>query len=61
MSPIAAEPIPTRRLILVPLAPEHADETAAVLADPDLHTFTGGSPLTRQDLRALRTAERRIR
>jgi RimJ/RimL family protein N-acetyltransferase len=48
----AAQPIPTRRLTLVPLSPEHADEMAAVLADPGLYTFTGGSPPTRQELRA---------
>jgi RimJ/RimL family protein N-acetyltransferase len=48
---IAAQPISTRRLTLVPLSPEHADEMAAVLADPDLYTFTGGSPPTRQELR----------
>ena len=51
-SAIIAEPIPTRRLILVPLAAEHADEMAAVLADPQLYAFTGGSPPTRQELRA---------
>jgi RimJ/RimL family protein N-acetyltransferase len=49
---VAAQPIPTRRLTLVPLSPEHADEMAAVLADPGLYTFTGGSPPTRQELRA---------
>jgi RimJ/RimL family protein N-acetyltransferase len=49
---IAAEPISARRLALVPLSPEHADEMAAVLADPELYTFTGGSPPTRQELRA---------
>ena len=52
MNAIAAQPISTRRLTLVPLSPEHADEMAAVLADPDLYTFTGGSPPTRQELRA---------
>jgi RimJ/RimL family protein N-acetyltransferase len=49
---IAAQPISTRRLTLVPLSAGHADEMAAVLADPDLYTFTGGSPPTRQELRA---------
>jgi len=52
VSAFAALPIPTSRLTLVPLSPEHADEMAAVLADPDLYTFTGGSPPTRQELRA---------
>ena len=52
MSVIAAQPVPASRLTLVPLSAEHADEMAAVLADPDLYTFTGGSPPTRQELRA---------
>jgi RimJ/RimL family protein N-acetyltransferase len=52
MSAIVAEPIVTRRLTLLPLRPEHAGEMAAVLADPDLHTFTGGAPLTPQALRS---------
>jgi RimJ/RimL family protein N-acetyltransferase len=33
------------------LRAEHADQMAAVLADPDLYTFTGGSPPTAQALR----------
>jgi len=49
---IAAQPISSRRLTLVPLSPGHAGEMAALLADPDLYTFTGGSPPTRQELRA---------
>ena len=52
MSAIAAAPVPARRLTLVPLAGEHADEMAVVLADPELYTFTGGAPPTRQELRA---------
>jgi RimJ/RimL family protein N-acetyltransferase len=52
MSAIAAEPVSTRRLTLLPLRAGHADEMATVLADPDLYTFTGGSPPTRQALRA---------
>lgn len=52
MNGITALPIPARRLTLVPLSPGHADEMAAVLADPDLYTFTGGSPPTRHELRA---------
>jgi RimJ/RimL family protein N-acetyltransferase len=52
MSVIAAEPISTARLELLPLRAEHADEMATVLADPDLYTFTGGSPPTAAALRA---------
>jgi RimJ/RimL family protein N-acetyltransferase len=52
MSVIAAEPISTARLELLPLRAEHADEMATVLADPDLYTFTGGSPPTAEALRA---------
>lgn len=52
MSVIAARPVFTHRLTLVPLSAEHADEMAAVLSDPDLYTFTGGSPPTRRELRA---------
>lgn len=52
MRGIAAQPVSTGRITLVPLAVGHADEMAAVLADPELYTFTGGSPPTRQELRA---------
>lgn len=52
MTVIAAQPVVTGRLTLVPLSAGHADEMAAVLADPVLYTFTGGSPPTRQELRA---------
>ena len=48
----AAARIDTERLILVPLAVEHADEMADVLDDPQLHTFIGGAPLSRAELRA---------
>ncbi|MEE3921754.1 hypothetical protein V2I01_36310 [Micromonospora sp. BRA006-A] len=44
MSGYAPQPIPTARLVLVPLGVEHAEEMAAVLADPALHTFIGGEP-----------------
>jgi hypothetical protein len=44
VSVIAAEPVFTRRLPLVPLRAEHADEMAAVLAGPDLYIFTRGEP-----------------
>ncbi|MEO3806155.1 GNAT family N-acetyltransferase [Nonomuraea sp. B1E8] len=46
------ETIETPRLVLRPLRVEHADEMAAVLSDPALHAFTGGVPLTAQELRA---------
>ena len=52
MSVITAGPVTARRLTLVPLSAEHADEMATVLADPGLYTFTGGSPPTRRELRA---------
>ncbi|MFE1437440.1 GNAT family N-acetyltransferase [Streptomyces sp. NPDC058739] len=42
----------TDRLTLVPLEVAHADEMAAVLSDPALHTFIGGAPDTAQALRA---------
>jgi len=44
--------VTARQLTLVPVRVEHASEMAVVLADPDLYTFTGGSPPTRQELRA---------
>jgi hypothetical protein len=34
----------TERLTLEPLRPEHADEMVAVLGDPALYEFTGGTP-----------------
>lgn len=40
------------RLLLEPLRPDHADEMAAVLDDPALHTYTGGAPATLEQLRA---------
>ncbi|WP_328871595.1 GNAT family N-acetyltransferase [Streptomyces sp. NBC_00287] len=46
------EPLRTPRLDLLPLRVEHAEEMAAVLADPALHTFIGGSPLAPEDLPA---------
>jgi RimJ/RimL family protein N-acetyltransferase len=52
MGAIAAEPIATGRLSLLPLRPGHAAEMAAVLADPGLHTFIGGAPLGPRDLRS---------
>jgi RimJ/RimL family protein N-acetyltransferase len=47
-----AEEITTDRLDLVPLRVDHADEMAVVLSDPALHTYIGGSPATRYELRA---------
>ena len=52
MPTITARPISTARLDLLPLRVEHADEMAAVLSDPALHTFTGGAPDTPQALRS---------
>ena len=52
MSAVEAEPIRTSRLILLPLRPEHAEEMAGVLADPALHAFIGGAPLSPPELRA---------
>lgn len=49
---IAARPIDTTRLNLVPLTAGHADEMVGVLADPELYAFTGGGPPTREALRA---------
>jgi RimJ/RimL family protein N-acetyltransferase len=46
------EVIVTARLDLVPLRPGHAAEMAAVLADPALYAFTGGSPPTVDELRS---------
>lgn len=40
----------TDRLSLVPLRPEDAPEMVDVLADPNLYTFTGGGPLTLDEL-----------
>ncbi len=49
---LAAGPIRTGRLTLVPLRADHATEMAAVLADPALYAFTGGSPPSPQQLRS---------
>jgi RimJ/RimL family protein N-acetyltransferase len=43
--------IVTSRLILTPLVPQDADEMFDVLDDERMHEFTGGSPLTLDDLR----------
>ncbi|MFE4449921.1 GNAT family N-acetyltransferase [Streptomyces sp. NPDC056796] len=47
----APAPFPTSRLDALPLDVAHAEEMAAVLRDPALHTFTGGAP---EDAGALR-------
>lgn len=52
MTVLEAETIRTGRLTLLPLRVEHAEEMAAVLSDPDLHTFIGGAPATPQALRS---------
>lgn len=44
MSVLQAQAIGTGRLDLLPLRVEHAEEMAAVLSDPALHTFIGGAP-----------------
>lgn len=49
--PVTATVIATGRLELLPLQAEFADEMAAVLGDPALHTFIGGAPLTPPELR----------
>jgi RimJ/RimL family protein N-acetyltransferase len=45
-----SEPIVTERLELTPLRVSDADAMVDVLADPALHAFIGGDPLTRDDL-----------
>ncbi|MFB7611832.1 GNAT family N-acetyltransferase [Streptomyces gardneri] len=42
----------TERLDLEPLDVAHAEEMAGVLADPALHAFIGGAPLTAPELHA---------
>ncbi|HEU5485252.1 MAG TPA: GNAT family N-acetyltransferase [Microlunatus sp.] len=44
------EPLDGSSLILEPLRVEHAVEMAPVLDDPALHTFTGGSPASLEEL-----------
>ncbi|MGW1885872.1 GNAT family N-acetyltransferase [Streptomyces sp. NPDC001970] len=52
MSTIVAQASSTGRLDLLPLHVDHAEEMAAVLSDPALHAFTGGTPDTPQALRS---------
>ncbi|MDF3302102.1 GNAT family N-acetyltransferase [Streptomyces tropicalis] len=51
MTTVVPETVRTARLTLLPLAAVHADEMAAALSDPALHTFVGGTPATAQALR----------
>ncbi len=48
---LPAEILRTERLVLSPLAAENADEMAVVLGDERMHQFTGGAPLTLEQLR----------
>ncbi len=52
VSTLQAKAIGTKRLELLPLRTEHAEEMAEVLRDPALHTFTGGAPGTPEALRS---------
>ncbi|MFJ5677557.1 GNAT family N-acetyltransferase [Streptomyces sp. NPDC093097] len=52
MRRFAARPIGTRRLDLLPLLVEHAEEMSGVLSDPALHTFIGGVPDGPRELRS---------
>lgn len=54
---VVAEPLTTARLALEPLGVAHAQEMAAVLADPALHAFIGGAP---DDATALRARYARL-
>jgi RimJ/RimL family protein N-acetyltransferase len=49
---VGTPPLHTARLNLLPLAVEHAEEMAAALSDPALHTYIGGAPSTPGALRA---------
>ncbi|GGL92576.1 acetyltransferase [Streptomyces fumigatiscleroticus] len=49
---LTAQVFGTGRLDLLPLRVAHAEEMAAVLSDPALHTFIGGTPDTPQALRS---------
>jgi RimJ/RimL family protein N-acetyltransferase len=52
MTVIEAELIRTARLDLVPISAQHAEEMAAVLADPALYTFIGGHAPSSGELRS---------
>ena len=47
----AATALRTGRLLLVPLVAADADEMAVVLANEEMHHFTGGHPLAATELR----------
>jgi RimJ/RimL family protein N-acetyltransferase len=49
---VLTEVIHTERLDLLPLRVEYAEEMAAALSDPALHTFIGGAPDTPEALRS---------
>ncbi|MFF5921877.1 GNAT family N-acetyltransferase [Streptomyces flavochromogenes] len=51
-SGVTARTVRSSRLDLLPLAVAHAEEMAEVLADPALHAFIGGAPLTLPELRS---------
>ncbi len=53
----AAPILSTERLELEPLRVNHAAEVAPLLNDPDLHTFTGGTPATVAELRLTYTRQ----
>lgn len=46
-------PLSSQRLTLEPLRVDHAAEMAPILDDLDLHTYTGGAPATRDELRQM--------
>jgi len=48
---VRARHIHTARLELVPLRIDDADEMVGVLGDPHLHAYTGGRPLSLDELR----------
>jgi RimJ/RimL family protein N-acetyltransferase len=48
---VQAQLVEGDRLVLEPLRVAHADEMAALLDDPALHTFIGGEPATQEQLR----------
>jgi RimJ/RimL family protein N-acetyltransferase len=52
VSGIEAAVIGTRRLELLPVRVEYAEEMARVLGDPALHTYIGGAPESVEQLRS---------
>jgi RimJ/RimL family protein N-acetyltransferase len=52
-----AESLDGDRLVLEPLRVAHADEMAALLDAPALHTFIGGEPATHEQLRSRYAAQ----